>query len=106
MELIPRDGKRLLRLRLRLQLRFWTRLRHALPANGKSLLAHVEHEIEPRGEAVPGLGHSHQKLAAKEAIAPVHRLVRKIELGREEPLLRRLHLDVIMAGAPGVERRQ
>src|SRR5215467_9526429 len=76
------------------------------PRTEKSFLAHVEHEIEPRGEAVPGLGHSHQELAAKEAIAPVHRLVRKIELGREQALLRRLHLDVVVAGAAGVERRQ
>src|SRR5215467_7550727 len=47
-------------------------------------LADVEHEIEARGKAVAGLGHAHHELAAKEAVAAVHRLVREIELGGEQ----------------------
>jgi hypothetical protein len=70
------------------------------------VLAHVEHEIEPRREVVASVGHSHHQLAAEQAVTPVRRLVRKIELRGEHALLWRLHLDVIVAGAAGVERRQ
>src|SRR5262252_7162463 len=73
---------------------------------GIGTLAHVEHEIEPCGEGALGLGHAHLQLAAEQSVATVHRLVRKIELGGEHALLRRLHLDVIVAGAAGIERRQ
>src|SRR5947207_3061615 len=74
------------------------------PANERPwrLLAHVEDEIEPRGKRVPRLGRSHHQLAAEQAVAPVHRLVREIELGREHALLRRLHLDVIVAGTADI----
>src|SRR5712691_11382327 len=73
---------------------------------GRTHLAHIEHEIEARGEAVAGLGHAHHELAAEEAVAAVHRLVREIELSGEHRPFRRLHLDVVVAGAAGVERRQ
>src|SRR6516164_3260157 len=73
---------------------------------GIGTLAHVEHEIEPRGEDALGLGHAHHQLAAEQSIAAVHRLIRKIELSGEHALLRRLHLDMVVAGAAGVERRQ
>ena len=56
------------------------------------VLAHVEHEIEPRREPVAGLGHSHHQLAAEQSVAAVHRLVRKIELGGEHALPRRCTL--------------
>src|SRR5262249_57111805 len=55
---------------------------------GWGVLAHVEHKIEPRDEAVTSLGHSHHQLAAEQSVAAVHRLVRKIELGGEHALLR------------------
>src|SRR5215471_6345053 len=78
MELIPRDRKGLVRLRLRLL----ERLRHRSPTGkGWDLLAHVEHEIEPRSEPVAGLRHSHHQLAAEQSVTAVHRLVRKVELG-------------------------
>jgi hypothetical protein len=35
-----------------------------------------------------------ERLAAEQAVAPVRRLIRKIELRREHPPLRRLHFDV------------
>src|SRR5215472_18423313 len=73
---------------------------------GWDVLAHVEHKIEPRDEPVTSLGHSHHQLAAEQSVAAVHRLIRKIELGGEHALLRRLHLDVVVAGAAGIERRQ
>src|SRR4029077_3235136 len=78
------------------------------PANERPwrLLAHVEDEIEPRGKRVPRLGRSHHQLADGQAVAPAHRLLREIELGREHALLRRLHLDVIVAGTADIERRQ
>src|SRR5262249_11667385 len=62
------------------------------------VLAHVEHEIEPCGEPVAGLRHSHHQLAAEQSVAAVHRLVRKVELSGEHASLRRLHLDVVVAG--------
>src|SRR5262245_57798713 len=65
------------------------------------LLAHVEHEIEPCGEPVPSLRHSHHQLAAEQPVAAVHRLVRKVELSGEHASLRGLHLDVVVAGAGG-----
>src|SRR5262245_22704991 len=73
---------------------------------GIGTLAHVEHKIEPRDEPIAGLGHSHHQFAAEQSVAAVHRLVWKIELGGEHALLRRLQLDVIVAGAAGIERRQ
>src|SRR5215472_9127624 len=73
---------------------------------GIGTLAHVEHEIEPCGEPVAGLRHSHYQLAAEQSVAAVHRLVRKVELSGEHASLRRLHLDVVVAGAAGIERRQ
>src|SRR5262245_63739563 len=76
------------------------------PEMALGVLAHVEHKIKPRDEPVTGLGHSHYQLAAEQSVAAVHRLVRKIELGGEHALLRRLHLDVVVAGAGGIERRQ
>src|SRR5205823_14890840 len=63
-------------------------------------------QIEPRGEAVAGLGHAHHQLAAEQAVAAVHRLVGKIELGGEHRPLRGLHLDVVVPRAAGIERRQ
>src|ERR1700730_11001980 len=54
---------------------------------GCRLLAHVEDEIETRGKGVPRLGHPHHQLAAEQAVAPVHRLVRKVELRGENALL-------------------
>src|SRR5262249_47502320 len=73
---------------------------------GIGTLAHVEHKIEPRGEPIAGLGRSHHQLAAEESVAAVHWLVRKIELSGEHALLRRLHLDVVVACAAGIEGRQ
>jgi hypothetical protein len=35
-----------------------------------------------------------ERLAAEQAVAPVRRVIRKIELRREHPPLRRLHFDV------------
>src|SRR5262252_3126748 len=48
---------------------------------------------------------NHQ-FAAEQSIAAAHRLVRKVELSGEHASLRRLNLDVVVAGASGVERRQ
>src|SRR5882762_8657297 len=41
----------------------------------------------------------------KELVSAILRLIRKIELGRQHRPLRRLDLDVIVAGAPGIEAR-
>src|ERR1700758_5551290 len=60
------------------------------------LLAHVEHEIEPCGEPVAGLRHSHHQLAAEQTVAAVHRLVRGVELGGGHASLRRLHPYVVV----------
>src|SRR5262245_7748475 len=92
MELVPRDRKGFLRLRLRLL----ERLRHRIPRPERGVLAHVEHKIEPREEPVAGLGHSHHQLAAEQSVAAVHRLVWKIELGGEHALLGRLDIDVVV----------
>src|SRR5262249_42594950 len=69
-------------------------------------LAQVEDEIEARGQAVAGVGHAHHQLAAEQAVAGVGRLVGEIKLGGEHRPLRRLDLHVVVAGAPGIERRQ
>src|SRR5262249_52023123 len=69
-------------------------------------LPQIQHEIEPGGEAVPRLGHAHQQLTPKQAVAAVHRLVGEVELGREHRPFWRLHLDVIVPGAAGIDRRQ
>src|SRR5215471_10063739 len=70
---------------------------------GPPPLPHVEHEIEPRGKAVAGIGHAHHQLAAKEAVAAVRRLVREIELRGEQRPLRRLHLEMVVAGSAGID---
>src|SRR4029453_17343122 len=105
-ELIPRDRKRFLRLWLRLRL--LTRVRHRFHHKKQKagVLAHIDNEIEPGSETVAGLGHVHHQFTAEQTVAPVRRLVGKIELGGEHTLLRRLHLDVVVTGAAGIERWQ
>src|SRR5262249_16829016 len=44
---------------------------------GIGTLAQIEHEIEPRREAVPSLRHTHQQLAPEQAVAAVGRFVRE-----------------------------
>ena len=44
------------------------------------------------------------KVAAEQAIAPVGRLIGKIELRREHRSFRSLHFNVIVTGAAGIER--
>jgi len=47
-----------------------------------------------------------QELAAKQAIAAISGLVGEIGLGREHRPFRRLHLDVVVPRATGIDRRQ
>src|SRR3954469_25356075 len=66
----------------------------------------IKDEGELGGESVSGFGHAHHQLAPEQTITAVARLVRKVQLGGEHRLLRGLNLDVIVARAAGIERRQ
>jgi hypothetical protein len=52
-------------------------------ADSNLRIGDIEHKIEPRGEPVAGLRHSHHQLAAEQSVAAVHRLVWKVELSGE-----------------------
>src|SRR5687767_5580999 len=67
-------------------------------------LTYIKDEIEPRDMPLARLGEFHQQLAAKQAVAAVGGLVWKIELGCQHPAAARLHLDVIVRGAAGIDR--
>src|SRR5882672_4692065 len=68
-------------------------------------LAHVDDEVEARRHAGARGRDTHQQLAMEEVVAGVGGLAGKIELGGQEPLARRLHLDMIVPGAAGIEPR-
>src|SRR5262249_58312871 len=57
------------------------------------------------GNAGTRPSHTHQQLAMEEIVTGVGRLAGKIELRSQEPLAGRLHLDVIVPGAAGIEPR-
>src|SRR5439155_8677741 len=63
----------------------------------------VQDEVESGGLAVAGVPDGHHEVLTKDTITLVARLVGEIELGRERRLIGRLHLDVDMARAAGVE---
>src|SRR4051794_29693668 len=50
--------------------------------------------------------HAHDEIRAEDAVALVLRLAGKVELRREDAAAGRLHLDVDVARAAGVNRRQ
>src|SRR5436190_22575965 len=67
---------------------------------GESL---ADHEVEPSGEPSGAVGCANQQLATKQAVGTVLRLTREIELGGQHATARRLHLDMDMAGAAGID---
>jgi hypothetical protein len=68
-------------------------------AHPARLLARLEHEVEARHGAVAG----HEEVWTEQSIALVLRLVREVELRRQDRARRRLDADMEMAGSPGVE---
>src|SRR5262249_55567748 len=70
-----------------------------------SRLAHINDEVEARRHAGFWAGDLHQQLAVEEVVAGIEGFARKIELRRQQPLPGRLHLDVIVPRAPGLEAR-
>src|SRR4029453_2216779 len=68
-------------------------------------LAHIDDEVEARRHAGARAGDLHQQLAMEEAVAGVEGFAREVELRGQEPLAGRLHLDVIVPRAPGIEPR-
>src|SRR5215510_7328922 len=68
-------------------------------------LAHIDDEVEARRHAGAWASDLHQQLAMEEAVAGVEGFAREIELRGQQPLAGRLHLDVIVPRAPGIEAR-
>src|SRR5213075_848628 len=56
--------------------------------------------------ALAASAHAHDELGVERAVALVLRLVREIELRREDAAARRLHLDMDVARAAGVHSGQ
>src|SRR6266446_4674047 len=65
-------------------------------------MALPDHEVEPPGERSRVFGCPHQQLLAKQAIGTVLCLTGKIELGGEHAAVARLHLNMDMARAAGI----
>src|SRR5215467_5368862 len=74
-------------------------------ASATLALVSRHNEVEAPLEILAGARHPHDEFAAEEAVAPVHRLVGKIELRGEHPRARLLNLDVEVPRAADVERR-
>src|SRR5262245_21081537 len=68
-------------------------------------LAHVDDEVEARRHAGTRPSHTHQQLAMEEVVTGIGGLAGKIELRSQETLAGRLHRDVIVPGAAGIEPR-
>src|SRR4029077_18542776 len=66
-------------------------------------LAHIDDEVEACRHAGTGASEAHQQLLMKEVVASVGGLAREIELRGQESLAGRLHLDVIVPSAAGIE---
>src|SRR3989442_7398939 len=72
----------------------------------KSVIASgSQHEVERRRPAVGAVPNAQDELALEDGIARVTGFAGEIELGREHRSLRRLYLDVNMAGPPPVAGR-
>src|SRR5438270_8282225 len=68
-----------------------------------SLVSSVEHEVETPGEPPFVFGGAHQELAAEQAVGTILSLAREIELGGQYAAAARLHLDMDMARAAGID---
>src|SRR5262245_51219448 len=60
-------------------------------------------EVERRRLAVGAIVHAQDELAIEDGIARVGSLAGEVELGRQHRSLRRLHLEVKVTGAPGID---
>src|SRR5262249_4450561 len=68
-------------------------------------LAHVDDEVEARRHAGARPSHTHQQLATEEIVTGVGRLAGEKNRRVAAGLAGRLHLDVIVPGAAGIEPR-
>src|SRR4029453_3420283 len=70
----------------------------------KSVIASgSQDEVERRRLALGAVPHAQDELALEDRIARVGRLAGEVELRRQHRPLRRLHLQVKVAGPPGVD---
>src|SRR3990172_1782122 len=76
--------------------------RPAIPWRAARCALSRHDEVEPRVAAPIPAHDPHRQLAPVEAVGAVARLVRKVQLRRQHPAARRLHLDVNVARAPRV----
>ena len=70
---------------------------------GAQVLADIQDEIEPAGEAVACIRYPHQQFALEKTVARVRWFVGKIELRGQETAARRLDFDVIVPRAARVD---
>src|SRR5262245_66344385 len=62
-----------------------------------------QHEVECRRLALGAVPHAQDELAIEDGVARVGGFAGEVELGRQHWSLRRLYLEVKMAGAPGID---
>jgi hypothetical protein len=70
-----------------------------------NVLTDIKHEIELASETGAGVRYPYQQFALKQAITQVLWFVGEIELRGEQAAARRLHLDVIVPCAAGIDLR-